>query len=118
MLSENQSTLDSEIGSANYDIGHVFGTAASGGSGLASLGVVGRAGFKGSGASTFQFPVGSDWLSLVAHEIGHQFGAEHTFNVSGVEREASNAYEPASGSTLMSYAGLFGSSDLQNDPDP
>ncbi|MCI0359285.1 MAG: M12 family metallo-peptidase, partial [Planctomycetaceae bacterium] len=121
LLAANQTSLDLIIGSANYDIGHVFGILppGSGGSGLASLGGVGKPGFKAQGASTFDFPTGSDFLALAAHEIGHQFNAEHTFNFQDgqFQRVQGNAYEPASGSTLMSYAGLFPGNNLQPDPD-
>ena len=85
MLGENRTTLDSIIQPTNYDIGHVFGTFGSGGSGLASIGVGGRH-FKAQGASTSSNPVGSDWLALVAHEIGHQFDADHTFNFGDSQR--------------------------------
>ncbi|PHR87358.1 MAG: hypothetical protein COA78_37225, partial [Blastopirellula sp.] len=121
MLNENQSALDSILGSANYDIGHVFGTTGSGGSGLASLGVVGNSSFKGKGASVSSDPSGPGWLILAGGEIGHQFGAPHSFNASAFEscvgtREASEAYEPASGTTIMSYAGICGADDLEDDP--
>ncbi|PHS05920.1 MAG: hypothetical protein COA78_14865, partial [Blastopirellula sp.] len=121
MLNENQSALDSILGTANYDIGHVFGTTGSGGSGLASLGVVGNSSFKGKGASVSSDPSGPGWLNLVGHEIGHQFGAPHSFNANAFEscagtRDASEAYEPASGTTIMSYAGICGPDDLEDDP--
>ncbi|MCA9135338.1 MAG: hypothetical protein KDB00_01230, partial [Planctomycetales bacterium] len=123
MLGVNTGILDGVIGNSNYDIGHVFGLASSGGSGLGGLGVVNDPAKKGRGASIFENPQGSDWVRLVAHEFGHQFGAEHTFNgdqyASTVgNRSATSAYEPASGSTLMSYAGIAGPDNLQLDPDP
>ncbi|WP_167546552.1 reprolysin-like metallopeptidase [Stieleria maiorica] len=121
MLNENTSRLNSIYGSAAYDIGHVFGTGSQGG--RAGLGVVNTSG-RGRGVSTSENPIGPTWVELVAHEIGHQFGAEHTFNASVVvagseAREASSAFEPASGSTLMGYPGIANDGDnLQEYPDP
>ena len=110
----NTEVLKGVIGEDNYDIGHVF--AAINGGGVAQRGGVCGA-LKASAASTRSSPVGDPfYINYVAHEIGHQLGAPHSFNACTGRHEES-AYEPGSGSTIMSYAGICASNDIQRNPD-
>jgi chitodextrinase len=118
-----QTTLTNIIGNANYDVGHLFG--ASGGGGNA--GCIGCVCVnptstvplgKGSGYTSPAngVPSGDAFdIDYVAHELGHQFGANHTFSMSN-EGTGANM-EPGSGSTIMGYAGIT-SQDVQMNSDP
>lgn len=111
--------INSAIGENNYDIGHLVGT---GGGGLASFAVVCSAS-KAEGITGSDSPTADAFhIDYVAHEIGHQFGAEHTFNGSQDacegNRVATSAYEPGSASTIMGYAGICADQNLQNGSNP
>lgn len=111
--SEVQSTITTRIGEANYDVGHLFHKVDEGEDN-------GNAGFiaavcvdnrKGSAFSSGFIPQGDVYdLDYVAHELGHQFGANHTWSF---ESEGTGVQvEPASGSTIMGYAGIVGGNNV------
>src|SRR5262249_10036884 len=108
LLTGNQCLLDGVIGNANYDVGIVFDATAADhtAAGRAEIGAVCTSSLKGRGAT------GGTYVDVAAHEIGHMFGGHHTFNdgtngacANSGQRDAAWAFEPGSGSTIMSYGG-------------
>ncbi|MBO3115163.1 DUF5011 domain-containing protein [Winogradskyella sp. DF17] len=114
--SQVQNVLTNVIGEANYDVGHLFARASDNGN-AGCIGCVCVNGQKGSAFTSRSTPEGDPFdVDYVAHELGHQFGGNHTFSF---RNEGTNAhYEPGSGSTIMGYAGITGSTDVQSNSDP
>ncbi|MCY0968014.1 zinc-dependent metalloprotease [Chryseobacterium wangxinyae] len=103
---ELQTNLTAVIGEANYDVGHLFG-ATGGGGNAGCIGCVCNNGTKGRGYTSPAngVPSGDTFdIDYVAHELGHQFGGNHTFSMNN-EGSGVNM-EPGSGSTIMAYAGI------------
>ncbi len=118
-----QKTCDSIIGNDNYDIGHVLHKGADNGN-AGCVGCVCKTGSKGSGMTSYSNPSLIDYLVVDywSHEVGHQFGANHTFSriSGGAEDEPEGTQvqiEPGSGSTTMGYAGITGQFDVQKHSD-
>ncbi|WP_426064108.1 reprolysin-like metallopeptidase [Flavobacterium sp. DSP2-3-1] len=107
MLGSNTTNITGLITVGTYDIGHVFST---GGGGIAGTGPC-TAASKGRGVTGIVTPQFDPFdIDYVCHEIGHQFGAGHTYynacfaatKVPATDED----YEPGSASTIMGYAGI------------
>ena len=117
---DNVSALGQLVGAGDYDIGHIaLGTP---GGGAAGRGVGGYD--KAIGCTGLPTPVGDYFaVDYVAHEMGHQFSANHTFNGDqwncGIgQRNPDTSFEPGSGSSIMAYAGICRQDNLQRHSDP
>jgi len=114
VLSQNTSVLDNAFGAGSYDIGHALTRSC-------TDGIAGVAGGQvctdnsGAGVSCVgNADITSFTVSVIAHEVGHQFSAGHTWsncdpnNSEGGNQQLASgtACEPGSGTTIMSYAGV------------
>ena len=120
-LTRNRQVIGLLVGARNFDIGHI--ALGKNGGGVASLGVVGGTN-KAQGCTGVTTPVGDLFaVDYVAHEMGHQFAGNHTFNgtvsnCSTGNRNPGTSVEPGSGSSVMAYAGICGTDNLQPHSDP
>jgi len=115
--SQLQSTLTSVIGESNYDVGHLVHKGSNNGN-AGCIGCVCVDNQKGSGFTSHGTPEGDNFdVDYVAHELGHQFGGNHTWTFNGNEGTDAQV-EPGSGSTIMGYAGITGATDVQAHSDP
>ena len=116
MIDQNRTNVEAEFGASSFDLGHLFATS---GSGLAYLGVVGTTAGTTLGGTPRTYKAGAVSgdlnrtspasyfsTSVVAHEMGHQFSATHTFSTvegSCAQFPGATALEPGKGSTIMAY---------------
>ena len=113
---ETQNTINATIGAVNYDVGHLFHEEPLGGN-AGFVGAVCQDTKKASAYSAAIVPEGDRYdIDLVAHELGHQFGANHTF--SHFPEGTQVQFEPGSGTTIMGYAGITGADDVAGFSDP
>ena len=123
VIDTNTVVLGLLIGAENFDVGHIgFGPS---GTAAASPTWAGRHEHeKGGGCTGLQPPTGDFYaIDYVAHEMGHQFDGNHTFNgiraaapVATATRAPRSSRAP--GTSVMAYAGICGRDNLQPHSDP
>ena len=131
LMNENTTNLNTVVGAANYDVGHVFSTSpctiSLGGQTVNIAGVSGGTGIvcgdnKARGVSCEWGVSDQFYIGTLCHELGHQFGAPHPWSNCNEDWNTTQltpgaAYEPGSGSTIMSYAGACGTNNVQFNSD-
>ncbi|EJL75290.1 zinc-dependent metalloprotease [Chryseobacterium populi] len=102
---EAQTGISGVIASEDYDMGHLIDKKDA--NGAAGVGVICLVGQKARGWTAHNFPEGDKFdIDYVAHEMGHQLGAGHTYT--SHSSQADQKVEPGSGSTIMAYTGIIG----------
>ena len=118
VLGRTRQVIGLLVGASAFDVGHI--AVGAGGGGIASLAVVGGNN-KAQGCTGLPTPVGDFFaVDYVAHEFGHQFAGNHTYNssVCSGQRNAGTSVEPGGGSSIMAYAGICSADNIQLNSDP
>ncbi len=121
-MTQNAQAAGYYCGTNNFDVGHVYSKYL-GGSAAGVAGGIACTDSKDRGCSSSNLgPDGTygDWfINVVGQEVGHQLSGGHTWNRcnGGGGRAGSSAYEPGSGSTIMSYGGACGPDNIQGSSD-
>lgn len=119
LLPQAHNAIVNNIGLDNFDTGHLFTTSCSGGIAGVTGGRICNPSGKGR-ILTCRYPNNfGGFAGTALHEIGHHLSAGHTWNncptlppdLINSQYSASTAWEPGSGSTLMSYSGACGSAN-------
>jgi subtilisin-like proprotein convertase family protein len=121
LLSQNTAVLNQFVGANTYDIGHVFTLGCTGNIGGIARYASACSTLKGAGV-TCNFSSSTEFIAIqiMAHELGHQFSCAHTWNRCADfsdQFDLDDAFEPGSGSTIMSYAGGCAGQNLQGTSD-
>jgi subtilisin-like proprotein convertase family protein len=117
LLEQNKNFLNTQIPFNSYDIGHIFTANCTDVGGVASGTVCSEN--KARGVTCHSNDLNYVVTRIMAHEIGHQFSCGHSWNncpPSEDQLSVENAFEPGSGSTIMSYQDLCGATN--NIPGP
>lgn len=113
LLLQNTEVINNLLGNSNsYDLGHIYTLSCTDVGGVA-LRTSLCTPVKGAGVTCHYTNLLVITVQVAAHEIGHQLGAQHTFNNCGDNESFDNGFEPGSGSTIMSYGGLCGAQNVQ-----
>jgi len=107
-LAEVGGFINARFPAGSFDLGHCFHNS---GGGVAYVGIICNATYKaqawsGVGTSGFQ--------DVLAHEMGHQHGAAHTFTGPCGSYSAGSNLEPGGGASIMAYTYVCGSQTLQD----
>ena len=118
ILGQNTEVINNILGNPNvYDLGHVYTLGCTDVGGVAFLTSLCNPSNKGGGVTCHYASLLVITVQVTSHEMGHQLGAQHTFNNCGDNESFDNGFEPGSGSTIMSYGGLCGQQNVQGNND-